>query len=280
MGFFDKIRKIGKSVWEGAKTVATKTVEYTAKATKFVGETLVDVADAISNAISSLGKKSTPPPIDYPPIDYPTGGTSTGPTENGGNSYPSNEEIEKERIRKEAEAISKYQSKVATNAKEREDEVKKVYLNIYSKYIKDFSEVLDEDLIKDIKDNIKKASKTFKNTMRDEVNTRVSPSYKPWKQLISNHPTDQTIQDYCDRVYKEADNNLMDLLQSSIENTNKFISKCIIKYNEDKAKALAEMKESLVKLTSDEETKAQELKKIAEELAVAQFIANETTIEI
>ena len=39
------------------------------------------------------------------------------------------------------------------------------------------------------------------------------------------------------------------------------------------------MKDSLVKLTADEETKAQELKKIAEELAVAQFIANETSLD-
>ena len=87
------------------------------------------------------------------------------------------------------------------------------------------------------------------------------------------------MQDYCDKVYTEADNNLLDLLQSAIEDTNKFISKCVIKYNDDKAKALKEMKDSLVKLTADEETKAQELKKIAEELAVAQFIANETSLD-
>ena len=91
---------------------------------------------------------------------------------------------------------------------------------------------------------------------------------------------DQTerLQAYCDKVYTEADNNLLDLLQKSIEDTNKYISRCIIKYNEDKAKALSDMKSSLIKLTSDEETKSKELQKIAEELIVAQFIINETSL--
>jgi len=102
----------------------------------------------------------------------------------------------------------------------------------------------------------------------------------PWKQLVSCHPSQKQLQDYCNKVYKEADNNLLDLLKAAILDTNKYIEKCINKYNDDKAKALTEMKESLVKLTSDEATQAQELKKIEEELAVAQFISHEAKEEI
>lgn len=276
MGLFDKICKFGKSVWEGTKTVATKAVEYTAKATKVIGETLVDVADAISDALSSLGKKKTPPPK----FDPPFGDDLPGDPPGGKGKQKSNEEKEKKRIQREAEAIAKYQEKVATQAEERESDVKFAYLKLYSKYVRDFSEVLDRDLIKEIEDFIKGKSEIFNNTMKKEVNTLVSPSYNPWKRLIKNHPTEDQLQNYCDKAFKDADNNLLDLLQSAIEDTNKFISKCIIKYNNDEAKALKEMKDSLVKLTADEETKAQELKKIAEELAVAQFIANETSLDI
>lgn len=138
--------------------------------------------------------------------------------------------------------------------------------------------MFDDDVIKDIKGYVGKESNAFANTLRDEVNTKVNSSYRPWKQLVSSHPSEKRLQAYCDKVYSEADNNLLDLLQESIEDTNKYISRCIIKYNEDKAKALSDMKSSLIKLTSDEETKSKELQKIAEELIVAQFIINETSL--
>lgn len=274
MGLFDKISKFGKSVWEGTKKVATKAVEYTAKAAKFVGETLVDVADAITDTISSLGKKTPPPTYESPLYGSDTGSKSTEENKDTGN----NEEKEKERIQREAESIAKYQKEVAARAEERETDVKKAYLKMYSNYVKDFSEVLDDEIIEEIEGFIRKKSGIFKNTMKKEVNTLVSPSYHPWKRLTESHPTNKQLQSYCDKAYQDADNNLLDLLQSAIEDTNKFISGCIIKYNDDKAKALTEMKESLLKLTADEETKAQELKKIAEELAVAQFIANESSL--
>lgn len=261
MGFWKAITDSAGKAWN-------KTKEFGAKAAKYAGEKLQKAGEWIS----SLGKKEAGPKIDN---------FSSGP--NSGSSSPrsshsANEEERKRERERENKAITEYQNKIEQRAQTRENAVKRAYLKIYNEYISDFSNVFDEDVIKDIKTFVEKESNSFANTLRDEVNTKVNSSYQPWKQLVSSHPSTERLQAYCDKVYTEADNNLLDLLQRSIEDTNKYISRCIIKYNEDKAKALSDMKSSLIKLTSDEESKAKELQKIAEELVVAQFITNETTL--
>lgn len=259
--------------WKNVKSSAKSVASGVARGVKYVGEKIQEAGEWIDQTISSLGKKSSPPKID-------SGFRPNGSSPNSGSgSSSANEERKKGEREKENEAISQYQDEVAQRAKLREKAVKDAYMKIYKEYISDFEEVLDSEIIDKIKSYIKSTSRRFNNTLRDEVNTKVNSSYKPWKQLISSHPTPEHLQNYCDRIYSEADNNLLDLLQTSIKDTNKFISKCVVKYNDDKAKALKEMKDSLVKLTADEETKAQELKKIAEELVVAQFIANEISLD-
>lgn len=265
------------NVWSTVKSVAKDVASDIAEATKYVGEKLKEAVEWIDKTISDLGKGKTSPTINNFTSSSPSSSSSPNSSSNPSSA---NEEKKKEEIEKENEAITQYQNEVEQRAKSREKAVKDAYLKIYKEYIADFEEVLDSELMDEIKSYVKNISHTFTNTLRDEVNTKVNSSYQPWKQLISSNLTPKRLQEYCDRVYTEADNNLLDLLQSAIEDTNKFISKCIIKYNDDKAKALKEMKDSLVKLTADEETKAQELKKIAEELAVAQFIANETSLDI
>lgn len=264
MGFWSNVGSFLKSA---TKEVASGF----AKATKYVGEKLKEAGEWIDKTISNLGKKESGLTMNTSFISSTSSSSSS--------SSSANEERKKKARERENEAITQYQNEVEQRAKSREKAVKETYLKIYKEYIADFEEVLDADLMDDIKSYVKKTSHSFINTLRDEVNTKVNSSYQPWKQLISSHPSPKRLQDYCYKVYTEADNNLLDLLQSAIEDTNKFISKCVIKYNDDKAKALKEMKDSLVKLTADEETKAQELKKIAEELAVAQFIANETSLD-
>lgn len=263
------------NVWGSVKSAAKDVASGVAKATKYVGEKLKEAGEWIDNTISDLGKKKSGPTIDTSftsSSSYSSSGSGSSPSAN-------EERIKKER-EKENEAITKYQNEVEQRAKSREKAVKDTYLKIYKEYIADFEDVLDSELMDEIKSYVKNTSRSFTNILRDEVNTKINSSYQPWKQLVSGHPKPKRLQEYCDRIYTEADNNLLDLLQFAIKDTNKFISKCIIKYNNDKANALKEMKDSLVKLTADEETKAKELKKIAEELAVAQFIANETSLDI
>lgn len=266
MGFFGKL-------WSGVKEAASEVGAAVAGGVRYAGKKLQEAGEWIDNAISNLGKNENSPTINYPPKNPSSGGT-------GGNSstHSANEEERKRERERENKAITEYQNQIEQRAKSRENAVKKAYLKIYNKYISEFAEVFDDDVIKDIRGYVEKESNAFTNTLRDEVNTKVNSSYRPWKQLVSSHPSAKRLQAYCDKVYTEADNNLLDLLQKSIEDTNKYISRCIIKYNEDKAKALSDMKSSLIKLTSDEETKSKELQKIAEELVVAQFIINETSL--
>lgn len=261
MGFWKNLgRKIKSGVEEVGHGVAV--------GARFIGDKLQKVGEWVNWKISSLGKKDNAPAIDS--FDDPY-----SPSNNN-----SNEDISKKQRERENEVITKYQKEIEQRAELREKKVGDLYYEIYKKYIADFEEVLDKELIDKIVSYVKKISLSFSNTFRDEVNTKVNSAYMPWKQLILSHPSQNKLQNYCDKVYAEADNNLLDLLQSAIEDTNKFISQCIVKYNDDKANALKKMKESLVKLTADEETKAEEQMKIAEELAVIQFIASETEIEI
>jgi len=126
---------------------------------------------------------------------------------------------------RENEAIAQYQHKIERRAGEREASVKKTYIKIYAVYISDFDKVLDKEPIADIKNFVQDASELFTNTLRNEVNAKVNSSYLPWKQLVSCHPSQKQLQDYCNKVYKEADNNLLDLLKAAILDTNKYIEK-------------------------------------------------------
>lgn len=270
------------NLWSDVKSAAKSVASGIATGAKYVGEKIKQAGEWIDKTISDLGKKESGPTIKkgfQTSNNNPSNSTSSS---SSSSSYSSsaNEEWLKRQQEKENEAITGYQEEVAERAVSREKEVKNAYKKIYKIYIDDFRDIFDAELVNDIETYIKNKSNSFTNTLRNEVNTKVNSSYKPWKQLIASHPSDEELQEYCDRVYADAKNNLFDLLQTAIKDTNKFISKCIIKYNDDKAKALKEMKDSLVRLTADEETKAQELKKIAEELAVAQFIANETSLDI
>lgn len=282
MGFWKNlgsaIKSAAKEFVSDVKDAAKEVGHGIAVGAKYVGEKIQKAGDWIDRKISNLGKKDKGPTIG----SFGNSGSSSSSSSSG--NYSSSSSINEERKKKEREleneVITKYQNEIEQRAKSREKKVGSIYLEIYEEYIADFEEVLDKELVDEINSYVKKTSRSFSNTLRDEVNTKVNSSYLPWKQLISSHPSQGELQDYCDKVYTEADNSLLDSLQSAIEDTNKFISKCIVKYNDDKANALTKMKESLVKLTADEETRAKELKKIAEELTVIQFIANETEIEI
>lgn len=272
------VTEVKEVVTEVAEEVVEEVVIGAAKATTYVGERLQDAGKWIEETIGGIGTKHDPPTIDV--------GTFTKILEQYSKPYDNsdsssiNEEMKKKAREVENEMIDRYQKKVKKKARKREGDIKIAYMKIYKPYFADFKEVFDKDIMDNIESYYEEKSLLFENKLRDPVNTQVNSSYQPWKQLISSHPTAEQLQAYCDRVYSDADNNLLDLLQTAIEETNQYISRRVIEYNDDKAKALTILKESLVKLTSDEETKAQELKKIAEELAVAQYIAYEASLEI
>lgn len=149
---------------------------------------------------------------------------------------------------------------------------------MYEPTILQLEKVFDEELIDEIQSYIDEKSKSFKNQMRDEVNTKVSSSYSEWDDLMSDPDVDVAqIQEYCDTVYNTADDNLLDSFNQAVSETNDHIKDVVNKYNNDKAKHLKSLKESLVKLSSDEATKSAEIKAIYEKLAIIQFINFESS---
>ena len=184
------------------------------------------------------------------------------------------------RIEKENEMIARYQKKVVERATMRENNVSNAYKKIYDEYLKEIGNIANNEIVGEIKHHIDETSQTFTNSLRDEVKEKVNSSYPKWQKLMSTHPTHNIVQDYCDQVYNDADDNLLTLLQSKIKETNLFISQRINDYANDRNKALDELKERFRKLTSDEETKSQELMECAKEITVAQYIVYETSKNI
>lgn len=266
MGLFDSIgkglKKIGKVLKDVGETVVdvvvttayvvTHPVEVIEKAAEFIGEYI------------RLKEDSTPTIGKY--------------RDSSSNTYNADEE--KRRIEEENKMIGDYQSKVVERATTRENTIKEIFKKIYYPCITEFEKVLDDDLVNKIKIHIQETAETFSNKVRDEVNAKVNSSNYEWSQLTSNHPTQEKLQNFCDRVYKDANKNFLELVQEKTKETNSFISGSVQKYYDDMQKALDDMRKSLVSLTSDEETKSQELMKCAKKIAVAQYIVYETSKNI
>lgn len=243
MGFWDTIKSVGSSIYNGAKT-------------------------AIRNAASWVAKQLEDKPKTYERVNY-----DYTP------SHMSSEEEEKARIKEHNKAISDYQKRIAKRTDKREKQIQSAYKGAYIEVIDELErsgiDVADIRLFIDTK------AISFENVMRDEVNTKVSPSYYEWKSLIDNVDSTQKDMDkYTKKVYDEAENKLLDLLEVAYAETNEFIKQRTDKYLTDKSNALQTMKESLVNLTKDKESQERELQKIAVEYTTMLLIEHEAEKEI
>lgn len=246
MGFFDKLKKVGQSVYSGAKAAA-----------RWTGEKIKNGAEWVAKKMERALQKDTAPEWNPEPD----------------NTEPVGYEEEKARVQKEANEVEQWQSKVKIKARKRERAIQNAFKNVYEPTITQLEEIFDEEIIDEIQSFIDEKSKCFKNKIRDEVNTKVSSSYGAWNDLISlPNLTKKQIQEYCDNVYNTADNNILELLKSSIDETNKHIKDVVNKYNNDRAKHQKSLKESLLRLSADETTRTAEIKSIYEKLAVILFI--------
>lgn len=266
MGFFDGIKKFCSNVASVAKDVASEIKEDAKRAARWTGEKIQRGAQWVADKLESALAKD-----DAPTWEGDTGGSSTS------SSNLSDEENKAEKTR-QAEDVANWQAKVQKKAKKREKTIQKTYKDLYDPTIQELEEIFDEEIIEEIQSYIDEKSTSFKNQMRDEVNTKVSSSYSEWDGLISDPYVDNAkIQRYCDDVYNTADDNLLDLFTNAVAETNAHIKDIVNKYNNDKAKHLNALKESLIKLSSDEATKSAEIKAIYEKLAVIQFINFESS---
>ena len=144
MGFWSNVGSFFKSA---AKEVASGV----AKATKYVGEKLKEAGEWVDKTISNLGKKESGPTINTSFTSSTSSSSSNSSFSSFSSSSSANEERKKKARERENEAITQYQNEVEQRAKSREKAVKETYLKIYKEYIADFEEVLDADLMDDIK---------------------------------------------------------------------------------------------------------------------------------
>lgn len=266
MGFFDGLKKFCSNVYNGAKEVASEIKEDAKRAARWTGEKIQKGAQWVADKLDSVLAKDDAP-------EWEGGSSSSGSS----TSTTYNSEEEKAEKTRQAEDVADWQAKVQKKARKREKTIQNTYKKLYEETILQLEEIFDEELIDDIQSYIDEKSKSFKNQMRDEVNTKVSSSYSEWDDLMSDPDVDVAqIQKYCDEVYNTADDNLLDSFTQAVSDTNNHIKDIVNKYNNDRAKHLKSLKDSLIKLSSDEATKSAEIKSIYEKLAVIQFINNES----
>ena len=226
MSFWGTIGNIAKSVYTGVK-----------EATKVFVETVVS---GVKNALSGFNDSSK--------IKYGSGNGWTPP------KPTKDEEERKARLREHMGIMTKYQEKIKDDSDKKETAVQKAY----DAACKDILSTLRQFGIdvSDIKRFMATERSLFAHSMRDEVNTKVSPEYWEWKALMDDVNSDsEKIQAYTDNVYRNAKSNLLDKLKEAFKETNKQITRCVDKFLNDKYQALQIKKESLVNMTKDKDSK-------------------------
>ena len=248
MGFWSKVGQIAGKVVSGFKKAAKVLVE--------------SISSGVKEVLGGYNKKSPTFEPLKPVVKKPT-----------------DEEERKAHLREHMRVLARYQEQVEKEAMSKETKVQKAYDRAYRDILVNLQQY-DID-VSDIKRYMNKKRASFANSMRDEVNTKVSPEYRSWRILMEDvNVSDAKIRAYTDSVYEDAKNNLLDLLANALEETNNYIKQNVDKYIEDKSKALQIQKESLVNMTKDKDSKMKELQKIMEEYAIMAFIQHEAKKEI
>lgn len=256
---YDEGKKFCKDAYDGSKELVSDIKKETKKVAKWTGQQIQKGTTWVGNTLGDVLKK-----LDVPTWDLPIPPLSDNPRD------------AKRRIKQIAENVTAWQPKVEEKASEREKTIQKTYKELYKPILNQLKEILDEELMAEIQAFIDEKSKFFENQIRDEVNTKVSPSYPEWDKLMADsNLTITKVQKYCNEVYYTADNNLLDSFGQAVNETNDYITEKVNKYNDNKEKHLNSLKESLVKLSSDEATKSEEINDLYKELAVIQFINHE-----
>lgn len=223
-------------------------------------EIYYETKEVVKKAWNSLtSSKTSSPDIQINPHHYGEDDIST---------------IEKiERIRQHNRLIAKYQRDVSKNAKMEENAVSDTYDKVHNSIVSKLKEQsIDTGPIEKY---IKDQKRRFSNVMRNEVNERVNPCCEEWEDLMNDeYSTEADIKEYTDSVYHDAQHLLYKTLSTVTKDTTVFIEKYVKKYLTDRRNALKKMKQSLVNLTGDEETRNKEIQKLTEEYATMLFITN------
>ena len=197
---------------------------------------------------------------------------------------------EKERLRRENERraklkqrsslIHEYQLKIATQAVEYETTVQLLYVKTYSVFINELEKYMD---VRPIRKFIDEKMKVFENMMRDEVLVKVSLQNLELNALMDD--VESSIDEYCkkindfaDKVYYSARENLLKCLKKIIEDTNNYINVYANKYIVDITQEAKEHKDNLEKLSQEGDVRDAQLLKTASEystLVLIKFLAEQ-----
>lgn len=260
-GFFKKVGNFFKKAAEVAVTV--------------VAAPVVLVGAAIEYGVNKVKEKLKDKPRNNVYVeDYPTGKGISEPGDDGG---------KKALLEARENAVTEYQKRIKEKTSKRESQVQEAYMEAYAGII-DTLEKNDVEVLS-IRHYMEERKSAFSHTMRDEINTKVSTGYQDWDRIVKQVPESDSdvkrikkeMDDYTKRVYDKAENHLLDKLSDAFDVTNTHIQKSIDKCLKDKRDALTMMKQNMVELTQDKESRDKRLLRIAQESALMQFVDYEVT---
>jgi hypothetical protein len=193
-----------------------------------------------------------------------------------------NDDEQKSKLKRRATRIHEYQEKVAVQAEEYETTVQRLYSKTYSGFVNELEQYMD---VRPIRKFIDGKMKVFENMMRDEVLEKISLQNMQLNDLMDDleSPFEEyckKIDDYANRVYLTARENLLKNLKKVIEETNNHIKVYANKYIIDITQEAKEHKESLDNLSQEGEVRDAQLLKIASEYSTLLIIKSLAEQEI
>lgn len=192
------------------------------------------------------------------------------------------EKERKSKLKRRATLIHEYQEKVAVQAEEYEITVQRLYVKTYSGFVNELEQYMD---VRPFRKFIDEKMKVFENMMRDEVLEKISLQNMELNDLMDDleSPFDEyckKIDEYANRVYLTARENLLKHLKKVIEETNNHIKVYANKYIIDMMEEAKEHKANLANLSQEGEVRDAQLLKIASEYSTLLLIRSLAEQEI
>lgn len=257
-----------ENVWNPIKETGQQVAEAAKEIYHDVKEVCVEVKNAVVNKVKKTLKEwNTPPPPKFPP-ERPNPPIPSEPGVIVDPPYPTTiktnpDTVRKAEVNRRARMFGVYQSQVKEDAEYFENLVRKSYTQAYSEILLSLEKVMDVRVIRNF---IDKKENCFVNVMRDEVNAEVSLTNRKLRQLLDSSDT-EVIQDYVNQKYYMAKNHLIELLRSTIIETNNFININSQKFLNDEISILQSLYVNKKNLSQKGEVGERELEKVTAEYA-------------
>lgn len=286
MGLFDGLKKIGQAIGNGIKTVYNGVKNFfssndnTPKITGGDPEAVKKRREAEAKAAEERRRREEEARKQAERLEREE-------REEQERLFREQERIKREKERKSklkrrATLIHEYQEKVAVQAEEYETTVQRLYVKTYSGFVNELEQYMD---VRPFRKFIDEKMKVFENMMRDEVLEKISLQNMELNDLMDDleSPFDEyckKIDEYANRVYFTARENLLKHLKKVIEETNNHIKVYANKYIIDMMEEAKEHKANLANLSQEGEVRDAQLLKIASEYSTLLLIRSLAEQEI